>query len=150
MFPQSPSEQNLSLQLTQLFPAAKDRVFRAWTQKDALEKWFGPEGLRTTVLELELNEGGRYRFQMAGPEGPPVDVYGQYVEIVPEEKLVFTWRWEDWENGVSDSLVTVEFKEKGQFTEVQLTHTQLPSEEQVNAHTFGWTSTLASMEKFFG
>lgn len=150
MFPQSPSEQNLSLQLTQLFPAAKDRVFRAWTEKDALEKWFGPEGLRTTVLELELNEGGRYRFQMAGPEGPPVDVYGQYVEIVPEEKLVFTWRWEDWENGVSDSLVTVEFKEKGQFTEVQLTHTQLPSEEQVNAHTFGWTSTLASMEKFFG
>jgi uncharacterized protein YndB with AHSA1/START domain len=149
MFTPAQFTQGQSLQLSQLFPAKRERVYRAWTNKEALEGWFGPEGFRTTVLQLDLAVGGDYRFEMQGPEGNASVVKGRYMEIVPNEKLVFTWRWEDWDDQIDDSLVTVEFREKGEFTEVALTHQNLRDEEAVAAHTFGWTNSLeASLAKF--
>jgi uncharacterized protein YndB with AHSA1/START domain len=55
-------QQHLSVQMTHLFPGTRERVFQAWTRREELEKWFGPEGYTTNVQALEVQVGGHYRF----------------------------------------------------------------------------------------
>ena len=76
-------------------------------------------------------------------------MHGEYRELQPDRKIVFTWRWEDdeeWEE--RDSVVTVELSDCDGGTEVRLTHEQLPSEESRDRHTEGWKSVLEKLEKF--
>jgi uncharacterized protein YndB with AHSA1/START domain len=74
---------------------------------------------------------------------------GHYEEIVPNEKLVYTWRWEDWAQHVEDTLVTVEFIDKGDATEIVVTHQNLANEAAVKGQTFGWKGILeGSLRKY--
>jgi uncharacterized protein YndB with AHSA1/START domain len=67
-------------------------------------------------------------------------VNGVYQQVLPPEKLIFTWRWEKADMDVGETLVTLEFNERGDETEVILTHERLPNEAVVNMHLQGWTS----------
>ena len=77
-------------------------------------------------------------------------VRGEYRELQPGRKIVFTWQWDDddvWKNRTS--IVTVELDDAEGGTEVRLTHVQLPSEQSRNRHTEGWGSVLDRLEKLF-
>ena len=74
---------------------------------------------------------------------------GEYRELQPGKKIVFTWQWEDdkdWKQ--RDSVVTVELSDCDGGTEVRLTHEQLPSKESRDRHTEGWKSVLNKLERF--
>ena len=76
-------------------------------------------------------------------------MFGEYRELVPEKKIVFTWKWDNdevWENRTS--VVTVELSDRDAGTELRLTHEQLPSEESRDRHSDGWNSVLDRLEKF--
>ena len=76
-------------------------------------------------------------------------VHGEYRELVPNRKVVFTWQWdddEDWENNTS--VVTVELSDAVGGTELRLTHERLPSEASRDRHNEGWNSVLDRLEKF--
>jgi uncharacterized protein YndB with AHSA1/START domain len=76
-------------------------------------------------------------------------VGGEYRELQPGEKIVFTWQWEDdedWENKVS--IVTVELIDRDDSTELRLTHERLPNESSRDGHTRGWNSAVDKLEKF--
>ncbi len=78
-----------------------------------------------------------------------MSVFGEYRELVPEKKIVFTWKWDNdevWEN--QTSVVTVELSDRDAGTELRLTHEQLPSEESRDRHSDGWNSVLDRLEKF--
>ena len=80
-----------------------------------------------------------------------MSVHGEYRELQPDKKVVFTWQWEDdetWENHTS--LVTVELDDAEGGTQVTLTHEQLPNEASREAHTKGWNSAFDKLEKLFG
>jgi uncharacterized protein YndB with AHSA1/START domain len=73
---------------------------------------------------------------------------GEYRELQPDKKVVFTWRWEDdgnWKGRFS--VVTVELEERDGGTELRLTHEQLPSEESRDNHAEGWNGTLDKLER---
>ena len=70
---------------------------------------------------------------------------GKYLEIVPPEKLVFTWS----SAIVTDSRVTVVFKDLGDSTELTLTHELLETEDLRQKHTYGWNGCLENLEKHF-
>ena len=75
---------------------------------------------------------------------------GEYRELQPDKKIVFTWQWEDdedWEKHVS--IVTVELEDAGGGTELRLTHEKLPNIESRDGHMLGWNSALDKLEKFF-
>ncbi len=77
-------------------------------------------------------------------------VFGEYRELVPVKKIVFTWQWDDddvWDNRTS--IVTVELSDRDGGTQLRLTHEQLPSEESRDRHNEGWNSVLDRLEKFF-
>ena len=87
--------QKPSLTLKRHYAAPIERVYRAWTDPEALKRWFGPsdEG-HILVSETNPTVGGRYRIVMEMPSGEQHRVGGIYRELVPNEKLVFTWAWE--------------------------------------------------------
>jgi uncharacterized protein YndB with AHSA1/START domain len=139
---------NLMLQMKRTFRAPRAKVFRAWTDRGELARWFAPSADYSTVVpELELRIGGRYRIEMRDKGGNVHSVFGTYQEIKPPEKVVFTWRWEG-DSGPENSVVTIEFQDLGTSTEVTLTHEQLPSPEERDKHSHGWNGCMDQLAKF--
>ena len=135
--------------ISSVFKVSPQRLFKAWTEPDELKKWFGPEGMECTIAEMDLRTGGSYRFSIRNNEGGTHVVGGVYQEIRPPEKLVYTWQWEnlpDFE-GV-EMLVTLDFGENGNETELTLTQEKLPDEKARDAHNQGWNGCLDCLEKF--
>ena len=146
--PKAQSAPETTLQIKRTFLAARDKVFRAWTDPTELARWFAPSADYSTVVpELDLRVGGAYRLEMHHKDGNVHRVSGTYREIKPPEKLAFTWRWEQ-EPNAQESLVTVEFHDRGDSTEIVLTHEQLPNSEQRDKHSQGWNGCLEQLSKF--
>ena len=142
------SSPETTLQMKRTFAAPRQRVFRAWTDATELARWFGPSDDYTAVVpELDLRVGGKYRLEMHHKGGNVHRVAGTYQEIHPPEKVVFTWKWDGRTDPV-DSLVTIEFHDLGDSTEVILTHEQLPTVEERDKHAHGWTGCLEQLATF--
>ena len=141
--PSARSVAGTRLRITRTFPAPRERVFRAWTDPAALKKWFAPgDDYATPIAEVDLRVGGRYRIQMRSPKGNLHTVAGVYREVTPPEKLVFTWSWQEGGMDVGETLVTVEFRDRGNSTELILTHERFPTAETRDEHRKGWTGCL--------
>ncbi len=126
--------------LKRTFAVPRERVFKVWTEPEHLVNWWGPPGTVTPEAKVDLRPGGSYRLTMRKlPDGEPFYLTGTYREVKPPERLVYTWTWEGSTMQVKDSVVTVEFLDRGGSTEVILTHALLPSDEARAAHTHGWT-----------
>ena len=139
----------LSLEIERFIRASRDRVYAAWTDPAQLKKWFGPEKVETRSLIADLRVGGQFRWDLTNPEGKEMTISGVYREVLPGKKIVFTWRLEedeDWKN--HDSIVTVEFFDREDGTEIRLTHEKLPNEASRDDHTHGWNSVLGKVEEF--
>ena len=78
------------LVLTRVLNAPRDEVFQCWTQPDLIKQWFAPKPWTTPKVEMDLRPGGGNVFTMADENGTEYPNPGQYLEIVPNEKLVFT------------------------------------------------------------
>jgi uncharacterized protein YndB with AHSA1/START domain len=132
---------------SRVIPAPVAMVFRAWTDPDLLGRWFAPGDMRCTVHELELKVGGRYRIEMKGETAHTA--FGEYLEIVPDKRIVMTWAWENGNEDGGDaagSILTAEFDDiDGRSTEVRITHEQLPSAKSAEEHQGGWTGCLENL-----
>jgi len=138
-----------SLEIKRFINAPRARVYAAWTDPAQLKEWWGPESVRTRNFTADARIGGKYRWDLINQEDEEMSVFGEYRELVPEKKIVFTWKWDDddvWEN--RNSLVTVELSDRDAGTELLLKHEQLPSEESRDRHNEGWNSVLERLEKF--
>ncbi len=127
-----------TVEITKLIPATREDVFAAWLDADGMRQWMCPGDIKKTEVEIDARVGGKYRILMHGNEGN-YEHTGEYVEISPPERLSFTWFSH---NAAGGSLVTIELREKGDETELKLTHERLPSAESAAQHTSGWTSIL--------
>ena len=143
-------KEKLAVEIKRLIKAPRDRVYAAWTDPAQLKQWFGPESIQTHDLVAEAQVGGTFRWDLSNAEGEKMTCRGEYRELQPDKKVVFTWQWDDdeaWENHVS--IVTVELSDSDGGTELRLTHEQLPNEESRKGHTRGWNSALDKLEKLF-
>ena len=141
---------NLSLEIKRLIKAPRERVYAAWTDPAQMKQWFGPENVQTRDLIADARVGGTFRWDLTNPEGEEMTMRGEYRELQPGKKIVFTWQWqddEDWENHTS--IVTVELDDAEGGTELRLIHEKLPSEESRDRHNEGWNSVLDKLERFF-
>jgi uncharacterized protein YndB with AHSA1/START domain len=138
------------LEIKRLIKAPRDRVYAAWTDPAQLRQWFGPENIQTHDLVADARVGGKFRWDLSNPEGEKMTCRGEYRELQPGKKIVFTWQWEDdedWKNHIS--IVTVELSDHDGDTELRLMHEQLPNKESRDGHTGGWNSALDKLEKLF-
>jgi uncharacterized protein YndB with AHSA1/START domain len=142
---------DLSLEIKRFIKAPRDRVYAAWTDPEQLKQWFGPEKVQTRDLVADAQVGGSFRWDLTNSEGERMTCRGEYRELQPDRKIVFTWQWEDdedWEGRAS--VVTVELNDADGGTELRLIHEQLPNEQSRDGHTGGWNSALDKLENFVG
>src|SRR6266480_4018693 len=138
--------EKFSLEIKRFINAPRDRVYDAWTDPAQLKEWFGPENVQTRNFVADARIGGKYHWDLVNQEGEEMTAFGEYRELVPSKKIVFTWQWqddEDWKDCVS--VVTVELSDRDAGTEVHLTHTRLPSVESRDDHKQGWNSVLEKL-----
>ena len=136
------------LNLVRAYPVAPEKVWRAWTDAQALKKWWGPgPGEPVAVAELDVRVGGRFRIVFGGPQGTAHEVQGTYQEVVPNRKLVFTWTWPN-STPERESVVTIVFRASDDGTELDFRHEQLFDEKVRDDHQRGWTGSLDKLEKF--
>ncbi|MDA1305624.1 MAG: SRPBCC domain-containing protein [Nitrospirae bacterium] len=139
-----------TLQVTKIYQAPREEVFKAWTSPEALKQWFGPtDDFKTPEAEVDLRVGGAYRIHMVAPDSESHIVGGTYKEVSAPSKLVFTWAWEAGSGcgatevgATHDTLVTVEFRNRDGETELVLTHEQFPDVAARDKHNEGWGGCL--------
>lgn len=137
------------LTLERKIPAARDRVFAAWTQPELLRRWSAPEGLTIEDGATDLRVGGGWRVVMAEPDGTRHEAYGTYREIAPPERLAYTHAWKGDAGSSPETVLTVELKPEADGTLLVLTQAGFPSPESRDGHREGWSSALDNLQTLF-
>jgi uncharacterized protein YndB with AHSA1/START domain len=111
--------------ITRVLDAPARLLFAAYSAPEHLTQWFGPKGWPLTLCEMDFRVGGRYRFAMTGPDGTQATPFGgEYLEIVPNRKIVYTSAFET--PDAESMTVTVTFDEEGGQTTLTI-HTLFAS-----------------------
>ena len=137
-----------SLALQRRLHARPAKVYAAWTDPEKIARWFGPSQVKagSVQAEIDLRTGGHYRIAFDMMDGQHHQVGGIYREVVPNQRLVFSWAWHS--TPERESLVTVALKSDGDGTLLTLQHEQLFDEAARDGHKSGWIGTLDKLEKF--
>jgi uncharacterized protein YndB with AHSA1/START domain len=137
------------LRMERTFSAQPEAVFEAWTGAEVLRRWWAPgPDWETPIAEADVTVGGRLRIVMRSPDGEEFGGGGEYVEVMPPERLVFTWRWDGHEGHEGSQLIEVEFSDNGDgTTKVVVTNRGLKDEESMKSHREGWQGSLANLER---
>jgi len=83
-------DRELDIELTREVDVAPELVWKAWTTPELLKQWFAPRPFETPECEIDLRPGGIFRTVMRSPEGEEFDGAGCFLEVVPNERLVWT------------------------------------------------------------
>ncbi|MEV6898264.1 SRPBCC domain-containing protein [Amycolatopsis sp. NPDC051372] len=134
------------LTITRVFDAPRELVFRAWTEPERLASWLGPEKFAASGVTIDLRPGGTWRARIHSDE---YDVerwmQGAYREISPPGRLVFTFSWDQPDDVVGETVVTITFTEVGDKTEMTFHQAPFPTEEERAGHQDGWSSTFEKL-----
>ena len=138
-----PSDRNIYLTLHRVINAPVERVYAAWTDPEMLRLWLAPGDAIVVCAVADVAVGGTFLVEMSGSDGRRWLVRGTYRDVVPQRRLIHTWRWE---GSDVESLVTVEFEpEPAGKTRLTLTHSRFLQEETRDEHMRGWTGCLAKL-----
>lgn len=138
-----------TVRLVEVFEATRERVFAAWTEPEQLKAWWGPGEFRTIEASLDLRVGGAYELVLKAPAGGGLmRLAGEFREVRPPERLVYSWRWESGVPDRRESLVTIEFRDLGGRTEVVLVHDNFAGPGPVEMYELGWSSGLQKLAVF--
>lgn len=141
-----------SIRIERIIKAPRQVVFDAWLTADVLRRWW-PAGSdwETPVAEVDPAVGGGLRLVMRSPQGEEFGGNGEYREISPPERLVFTWTWDGHEGHEGTQLIEVEFRDRQDgTTTVVLTNRGLPDEESKRSHREGWDASLDNLDRVLG
>jgi len=137
-----------SLDLARHYPVPPQKLWQAWTEPQAVRKWWGPGAEdRVSLAQLDVRVGGRFRIVFGGPDGTDHECAGVYREVVPNRKLVFTWSWPR-TTPERESLVTIVFRPAGSGTELDFHHERFFDEKVRDGHREGWSSSLEKLERY--
>ena len=136
-----------TVNLHRVITASPDKVYRAFTEADAIASWLPPYGFLCTVHELDPRVGGKHRMSFRNfTTGQSHSFGGTYLELIPAEKLVYTDRFDD-PNLPGEMTVTVELRAVSVGTEVHITQAGIPDIIPLDACYLGWQESLRKLAK---
>jgi len=142
-----PAGQETQLRLIRRYPVAAEKVWRAWTDPQALSVWFGPGAPHSVlVAEVDVRAGGRYRIRFRTPDGEEHEVAGVYQQVDPGRRLVFSWAWHSTPERVSRVSITLQPVPDG--TELEFVQDRFFDQAARDNHERGWTATLAKLDRW--
>jgi uncharacterized protein YndB with AHSA1/START domain len=137
------------LVITRVFDAPRELVFQAWTDKRHAMNWWGPKHHPATVVDMDVRPGGRWRNCLRSVEtGDDLWHGGVFREVVPPERLVFTFSWEEEGERGLETLVAIDFEDIGGKTRMTMRQTPFQSVGELDGHREGWSSAFDRLEEF--
>lgn len=139
-----------TLRIVRTFPCSRARLWEAWTDWSTALAWWGPVDWPTVDIDADLREGGEWRAELQSASGESLHQAGRFLEITPQSRLSFTFRWvsDNHEDGPGvETRVSVDLTEVTEGTRMEFVQTELASAESVTGHTDGWNSTFDRLTK---
>ena len=138
-----------TLRIERIIAASPERVFSAWTSRDAMEKWYADgEGWIVRVTELDVRVGGRRRVEFGPPGEPPFVEDGEFLEITPPSRLVMTESITGpGVDGWQDTTVTIDLHDENGKTRLVLVHEGFPNRDARDNAQGGWPGFLDRIEQ---
>jgi uncharacterized protein YndB with AHSA1/START domain len=135
-----------SLQFVRHYPFSREKLFRAWTEPQALKQWFGPSDSHLILIaETDLRVGGPWRVVMQTPDGRRHAIGGAYREISPPARLVLTWVNES--KPEDESILTIDLRDSAGGAELTLTHERFIGDEARAMFARGWAGSLDRLQR---
>ncbi len=136
-----------SLAFKRRLNASPEKVYAAWTDPEKIIRWFGRADAKADSFRADIDArvGGRFRVSFA-TDDEYYEVGGVYREVVPNQRLVFSWAWHS--TPERESLVTVSLQPDGDGTLLTLLHDQLFDQASRDGHERGWIGALDKLEGF--
>jgi uncharacterized protein YndB with AHSA1/START domain len=136
-----------TVRLHRVLTTSPEKLYRAFVEADALAKWLPPNGFTCTVHSLEAKVGGAFRMSFRNfTTGNSHSFGGEYLELVPGERLRYTDRFDD-PNLPGVIEVTVVLKKVSCGTELNITQSGLPDIIPLEACYLGWQDSLRNLAK---
>jgi len=136
-----------TVRLHRVIAAKPEKVYRAFLEPDAVASWLPPYGFLCTVHELDAKVGGQHRMSFRNfTTGKSHSFGGEYKELVPGERLVYTDRFDD-PNLPGEMKVTVELKAVSVGTEMSVVQEGVPDLIPLEACYLGWQDSLRKLAK---
>jgi len=137
----------LALHLERVLPAPRERVFRMHADPDFLARWWGPKGFTAPSIEVDLSVGGSYRIAMQPPEGDRFFLTGEFREVDPGSRLVYTFRWEPPDPDDRETIVVVSLRDHGDSTALTIDQQPFATDARRALHEQGWNESLDRLEE---
>jgi len=113
---------DFEIRISRVFAAPRQLVFDAFTRAEHMQQWWGPKGWTLPVCKVDLKPGGSFSYTMQGPAGETHDCSGEYIEVSPPERVVYTDGFDAPAMADYASTVTVVFEElEPKLTRITLT-----------------------------
>jgi uncharacterized protein YndB with AHSA1/START domain len=96
--------------MTREFDAPRELIFKAYTDPELVPKWWGLRDNVTTVDVMDVRPGGTWRYVERSPDGQEYGFHGEYREVAPPDRLVYTFEFEGMPGHVIEETVTLEEK----------------------------------------
>ncbi len=140
---------NRTLTLKRTFNAPIELVWEAWTQSEHIAQWWGPKGMKTTVIEHNFEVGGSWKYAMAMPDGSEFISEGVYQAIVEFEKIVSSADFKPMTEGVEIQALFEEDGDRTHFTFncVHATEAYCQQQEKMGFYN-GWGSVFDRLGEF--
>ena len=136
-----------TVRLHRVLATKPGKVYRAFIEADALAKWLPPDGFVCTVHQLEAKVGGTYRMSFRNfTTGKSHSFGGEYIELVPNERLRYTDKFDD-PNLPGQIQVTVILKKVSLGTELNIVQDGLPDVIPLEACYLSWQQSLQNLGK---
>ena len=144
----------VQVQVSRTIDATPAEAYRAFLDPDKLRRWFCPDGFEVTSIEVDERVGGRHRTELSSREYGRHRFDAEIFELVPEERIVLSWRFADLDppRESEESVVTVTFRAVDEDrTEVTLTHSRLTGEWAADQASIdeGWTEALSHLAALY-
>jgi uncharacterized protein YndB with AHSA1/START domain len=134
-----------TIRLHRVLRASPERVYRAFLDADALAKWLPPYGFTAKVRHLEAKVGGTFKMSFTNfANGQTHSFGGEYLELVPHERLRYTDRFDD-PNLPGEIQVTVDLKKVACGTELRIEQAGVPAIIPAEACYLGWQESLVQL-----
>lgn len=129
--------------LHRVLRAPPNRIYRAFLDADAMAKWLPPHGFTGKVLEMDARMGGRYRMQFTNFSNGQVHAFGgEYLELVPDERIVHTDRFDDSTNLPGEMRTTITLRAVEVGTDLSVVQEGIPAAIPVSSCYLGWQESL--------
>ena len=142
-------DQRPSLTITRRFRASPQKVYAAWTSAENLIQWFAAAQAKPGSIkaDLDVRVGGHYRISFTDENsGEYHEVGGLYREVVPNERLKFSWAWHS--TPERESQVAIELKGDASGTLMVFRHEQFADQAARDNHERGWNKFLDVLEQY--